>query len=805
MPARATNDLEATYVAVSVRLGVIDLRDLPPVSCRHQPAGQHGVGGTPPSSGTLARMSASYWGASFLGTIRSIFLFLATTCAVAAFLQFAGSAAAQPTGQPPEISLAGQIELSRLVDVCAERLKMRIDYDAAVLKGSATLRIPDALSDGELWELTNQLLAQRGFTTVRSPGGQSVSVVKATDAAGIARLQASPDAGPGQPGFATLVVAARHKPVKDVVDALRPLLSKAGGTVTPLGDSRLIILSDLAGRLAELQGILERIDAPGPAAVVEEITAKNTAPSVLAAAVMQVAQKRDQLGIEKLAGEVIPSPSGTGVVLIATEDSARAWRDLIGRFDQREGIELVTYTPQYFAAREVSKLIEQTVRSATDDRWKLVVDDLTGSLIVSATPTQHAAIRAIFDRLDAVPAAARRPVRSFVIRNRKVSEVRDILEQLAQAGVLDASMEAARPAEGASPATTGNSGTAPLVTPLPPPPAANRGGAATVARPSSAATPSTGRSGAERALSLTIDDGTNTLIAVGEPRLLSQIESLLRTLDVRQPQVMMEVLMVTLTDNQSRDLGVELEKLRITDDLFIRLSSLFGLGTRNSAGDRTAGDASGFTGVVLSPGDFSVVIRALETLNKGRSISMPKLLVGNNQQASLDSVVQQPYASVNASTTISTTSFGGTQDAGTVVTIKPQIAEGDHLVLEYSVSLSSFLGAASSPTLPPAKQQNSVQSVATIPDGSTVVVGGIELESESKTASQIPLLGDIPLVGEAFKSRNTTRNRSRFFVFIRANVLRGRGFEDLKYLSARDMEAARVADGWPEVEPRIIR
>lgn len=306
-------------------------------------------------------------------------------------------------------------------------------------------------------------------------------------------------------------------------------------------------------------------------------------------------------------------------------------------------------------------------------------------------------------------------------------------------------------------------------------------------------------------MSLAVDEGTNTLIAVGEPRLLAQIEGLLKTLDVRQPQVMLEVLMVTLTDNQSRDLGVELEKLRINDDLFVRLSSIFGLGTRNSAGDRTAGDASGFTGVVLSPGDFSVVVRALESLNRGRSVSMPKLLVGNNQQAMLDSVVQQPYASVNASNTVSTTSYGGTQDAGTVVTIKPQIAEGDHLVLEYSVSLSSFLGAASSPTLPPAKQQNRVQSVATIPDGSTVAVGGIDLDNESKTTSQVPFLGNIPLLGEAFKNRNTSSNRSRFFVFIRANVLRGRGFEDLKYLSARDMEAAGVSDGWPEVEPRIIR
>lgn len=728
-------------------------------------------------------------------------------CSVAISLQCVQHTSAQLPTPTQDIALAGQIELSRLIDISAERLRIRIDYDAASLKANATLRISDALSDAELWALTNQLLAQRGFTTVRAPGGQSISVVKSTEAAGLASLQSAADESPGQPGFVTLVVSAKHRPVKDIVDALRPLLSKAGGSVTPLGESRLIILSDLAARINEYQSILDRIDVAGPKAVVEEVTARNIAPSVLAAAVMQVALKRDQLGVAKLTGEVIPSPSGTGVVMITTEQSVQQWRELVALFDEREGIELVTYTPQYFAIKEVSKLIEQTVRSATDDRWKMVLDELTGSLIVSATRSQHAAIQALLARLDAVPAAARRPVRTFVIRNRSVAEMRDILEQLAAAGVLDASVEAAQAPNGSTPAPTGERGSTPAFTPMPPPPTTARTGttgAGTGPAPRPSGTPASS-TGGERALSLTIDSGTNTLIAVGEPRLLAQVETLLRTLDVRQPQVMLEVLMVTLTDNQSRDLGVELEKLRLNDDLSIRLSSLFGLGTRNSAGDRTAGDTTGFSGVVLSPGDFSVVVRALESLTKGRSISMPKLLVGNNQQASLDSVVQQPFASVNASNTISTTSFGGTQDAGTVVTIKPQIAEGDHLVLEYSVSLSTFLGAASSPTLPPAKQQNSVQSVATIPDGSTVVVGGIDLENQSKTTSQVPLLGDIPLIGAAFQNRNTTNNRSRFFVFIRANVLRGRGFEDLKYLSAKEMEAARVPDGWPEVEPRIIR
>jgi general secretion pathway protein D len=168
-------------------------------------------------------------------------------------------------------------------------------------------------------------------------------------------------------------------------------------------------------------------------------------------------------------------------------------------------------------------------------------------------------------------------------------------------------------------------------------------------------------------------------------------------------------------------------------------------------------------------------------------------------------VLQEPFLSTNASNTVATTSFGGTQDAGTTVTVTPQIAEGDHLVLEYSLSLSTFVGESSDPSLPPPRQQNNLQSVVTVPDGYTIVVGGLEVETTADAVSQVPLLGDLPLVGELFKSRSKSSSLSRFYLFVRANILRHDGFEDLKFLSDRDVLAAGVDDGWPAVEPRVIR
>ena len=80
--------------------------------------------------------------------------------------------------------------------------------------------------------------------------------------------------------------------------------------------------------------------------------------------------------------------------------------------------------------------------------------------------------------------------------------------------------------------------------------------------------------------------------------------------------------------------------------------------------------------------------------------------MGNHETTRLDSVLQSPFETSNTSTNLATISFGGTLDAGTTVEVIPEITEGDQLRLDYSISLSTFVGEASDPTLPPPRQQN---------------------------------------------------------------------------------------------------
>jgi general secretion pathway protein D len=271
--------------------------------------------------------------------------------------------------------------------------------------------------------------------------------------------------------------------------------------------------------------------------------------------------------------------------------------------------------------------------------------------------------------------------------------------------------------------------------------------------------------------------------------------------------VQVEALVVNLTDNQTRQLGVELQSFGTEDGTFVRLASLFGLGSPDPVSSLApaAPTGAGFSGVVLNPGEFSAVVRALETLSDGRSLTIPKVLVANNQQAVLDSTLQSPYASTNASTTVATTTFGGTFDAGTTITVKPQGADGDQILLEYTISLSNFVGQPASAELPPPRQENRLQAVASIPDGSTVVVGGLDVDTEIEGERRVPFLGALPLLGHIFKDTTRIRTKSRFFVFLRCNVMQDEMFEDLRWVSRPAMTAAGIEDGWPKLEPRVIR
>ena len=233
--------------------------------------------------------------------------------------------------------------------------------------------------------------------------------------------------------------------------------------------------------------------------------------------------------------------------------------------------------------------------------------------------------------------------------------------------------------------------------------------------------------------------------------------------------------------------------------------SSFGLSTVDAATGRLAPlPGPGLNAAVLNADVADVILRALASNRRSKIVASPRVLVNDNATGALFSIAESPFTSVNSGETIATTSFAGYAEAGTEITLTPHISEADYLQLEYEVALSSFTGQPGEDGIPPPRQTDKVASEVTVPDGSTIVVGGLNRTQALDVVNAVPLLGDIPILGNLFRSRTENNSTTTLFVFIRPTILRDDQFRDLRYLSERDVKAAGLPDGFPKSEPLVV-
>jgi general secretion pathway protein D len=727
---------------------------------------------------------------------------------------------------PPALTLPPQIDLAALLDLAAAANGVLVEYDPAALRGqNISVRAGAPMAASDLWPLLHRALAQRQLAlitprgvatgTPSHPRPVTLSLVTLEQAPTAARTEpirssTSADALATPAGFVIQPVRLSNLRPSAAIAHLAARLRMT--TASASGEPDVILLIDDASRVAEALAVLADADTPDAAIVLETYAPQHADAAVMLARVGAALQPRTEsparlpasrsaassplpgtpapVTDESIAGSLSLAPDGGTLLISAPRRAVERWRAILAAVDQPAARVTQTYFPRGSSAPDAARLLAERLAPAPDRREPapdLRVDPASGAVTLTATSAQHEAARALLEALAAEP-ASQRTMRILPVRNRPAEEVASMLERLIASGIVR--RDGARPASRAA-AGSDNTAASPATFPLVPGIGPGRAGAPV--SPSEAGR--TASLAATADLTLTADEPTSSIIALGEPRAIDQLEKLLAAIDTRQPQVMLEAVLVSLSQSDSLALGLELERLGISNELRWRLSSLFGLSsatTINNQPSRDGGAGSGFTGVLLDPGDFSVILRAVKTVSDGRTISMPRVLVTSNQQASFNSVVQQPFAASftagNASTP--TTSFGGTQDAGTTLSIKPQVTDADTLLLDYTISISSFVGNAASANLPPPRQVTTVQSQAVVPDGFSIVVGGLEVTSDGESDTRVPVLGDVPLLGELFRNRSTALSRSRFFVFIRATTLRDERLLQLRELSTRAAEAA---------------
>ncbi|MHC4187051.1 MAG: secretin N-terminal domain-containing protein, partial [Planctomycetota bacterium] len=280
------------------------------------------------------------------------------------------------------------------------------------------------------------------------------------------------------------------------------------------------------------------------------------------------------------------------------------------------------------------------------------------------------------------------------------------------------------------------------------------------------------------------DAATYSLIVYASKKNQQWISNIIRQLDEYRAQVLLDVTLVAITKDDdfqfSLDILTKYPDISTVDDI---VGSSVALDGRFWEAKSTSGKGEFF----YNDNHVQALLKAVSNRNWGRVLSRPKLLVNDNQEGQ---IVQNRtiYITETDVTTVATTTTPTTSTdvkftpykTGIDLTIKPHISKGNQLRLEITLLRDDFDGDPQELTLgegitvqkPANERSNQIKSVVTVPDGYTVILGGIETLGQSKAGSKVPILGDLPLIGGLFNSIDNKDTQSRLYIFVKAHILR---------------------------------
>ncbi|MBE7492705.1 MAG: type II secretion system secretin GspD [Planctomycetes bacterium] len=304
------------------------------------------------------------------------------------------------------------------------------------------------------------------------------------------------------------------------------------------------------------------------------------------------------------------------------------------------------------------------------------------------------------------------------------------------------------------------------------------------------------------------DETTNSLLVIATPNDYNEIRKIIDKLDIRRPQVMIEAAILEVRDDDDFTFGVELA----TVDGFANKSSepRLSFGTQfgfseivDSAGVpiSTGGGVPAGRNPIIGQGglltlnkgtafDIPLLVRFLKTQTDTNVLQQPMLITNDNEPATIEIQSEIQLLEISQSTQGNLQGAGQFVEAGISMNVTPQISADGYVTLQIELDITNFVGESATPGTSPPRQKRTITTFVTAPDASTIVIGGLKSSESSKAVTKIPLLGDIPLIGELFKSQRTIERRTNLYIFIRPKILKDASFDDLRGVSAQKLREA---------------
>jgi len=554
----------------------------------------------------------------------------------------------------------------------------------------------------------------------------------------------------------TLVSA---KPMKkdELYDVFLSILELHGYSAVPAGKV-IKIVPDANAKQEAVPTLTGRAAEPGDQLVTQIIEVKYVSAAQLVPILRPLVPQQ---------GHLAAYPGSNVLIISDRAANVRRITEIVHRIDRAETGEVEVIRLEHASAtdlvRVLTTLMQQSHQATQGAAGPvLTADERTNSILMTGDPTARLRLRTIIAHLD-TPLESGGNTQVIFLRYARAKDMAAIL----QATVSGRGLQKAGAA------------------------APGKGAAAT---------------GAPSKVDIQPDEVNNALVITAPQDVLRDLLSVIRQLDIRRAQVLVEAIIAEITTDKNRELGVQhaVDTRKGSQRGAVSISNFGPAGTSliSLAQDPTQlgnGLAIGIGDLTPGVTNWGVLLHALASDTATNILSTPSILTLDNQEAEIVVGQNVPFITGQYSTVDNGTSVQNPfqtiqrQDVGLTLKVRPQVNEGSSIQLEIQQEVSSIAPSVVQ-TSDVVTNKRSIKTTVTVDDGQVVVLGGLIDDNFTDAVDKVPLLGDVPVLGRLFRYDTTEKKKQNLMVFIHPLIVRnGRtaaAYSNAKYgfLRSRQLE-----------------
>ncbi len=512
-------------------------------------------------------------------------------------------------------------------------------------------------------------------------------------------------------------------------------LGVSGFAVVDLGND---ILKVIPSQGAKLEGIEVQTDNnPLPAISEQVITRVVQVNNVDVNALVPILRPL----VDNKTGIIAPYPASNVILITDRESNVRRLLKIIIQVDKADTDDTEIIKLFNASASEIAQtlttLVREQAKGAEGARKlpRISADERTNSLIIRADKAARVYLKRIITKLDN-EVSTDTNTRVHYLKYAKAADLVTVLESISSS-IIDANKTSA--------------------------------GKATTQAPSN--------------INIKAHESTNSIVMSGSPRLIKDLTQVINKLDIRRAQVLVEAIIVEMSDSRLKELGVDWLMGNASSSGSIPFININNTSRLANAADASTpleaigsvvanqGASLGFGKLTGEGFNFAALLNALQSDTNSNVLSTPSLMTMDNEEASILVGEEIPVITGNTVGDNNTNPFQTItrQDVGIKLKVTPQVNDGSAVQLKIQQEVSSVSSSTVEGFI---TKKREINTSVLVDDGSTIVLGGLIDDAVDESSSKVPWLGDIPVLGKLFSSESTTVSRRNLMIFLRPTIIR---------------------------------